>query len=88
MPSNAHIRTVMLFLFFSGLYANQSYEKVYYERATVRSTVYNWFSKFKNGDYLAEDEDRSGRQRRWIWTCFETNSKELDLDGLRNQVED
>ncbi|WKY12594.1 hypothetical protein Q1695_003857 [Nippostrongylus brasiliensis] len=76
-PSDDHIRNVMLFLFFSGP-ANQSYERskeVYKGGAPTRTTVYNWFSKFKDGDYSMEDEARSGRP------------KELDLYVVRNQVE-
>ncbi|VDO94638.1 unnamed protein product [Heligmosomoides polygyrus] len=66
------------FLLLSTLNANQSCERleeVYKEVATVRSTVYNWFSKFKDIDCSMEDEDKLERP------------KELDLDVLRNQVE-
>lgn len=82
IPSDAHIRNMVLFFLFSGLTTNtndnQSYEDLREfckEGATVQSTACNWISKFKDGDYSPEDEERSGRL------------KVLDLDVLRNQAE-
>ncbi|VDO62218.1 unnamed protein product [Heligmosomoides polygyrus] len=60
IPTETHIRHVMLFLHQSGLNANESYRRlkdVYNESAPARSTVYQWFSKFAVGEFSVEGHE-------------------------------
>ncbi|VDO79234.1 unnamed protein product [Heligmosomoides polygyrus] len=78
IPTETHIRHVMLFLHQPGLNANESYRRlkdVYNESAPARSTVYQWFSKFAVGEFSVEGNER------------EVRPMTLDLDGLRSRVE-
>lgn len=78
-PSKQLIRSCLLYDFKSGLKAVESIRRInaaFGEGTVSRTTAYDWFDRFRGGDYSLEDQPRSGRP------------SELDDDELRAAVED
>lgn len=82
MPSDAHIRNVMMFLFFSELNANQSYEHL--KRFIMRgspfeapSTIAIWTSRMATIPRKMKTD--RGAQGGWIWTWFGTMLRRIHV---------
>jgi histone-lysine N-methyltransferase SETMAR len=61
-----HLRHCILFQFQRGLKAAKAYEEqveVFGEDAMGRSTCYEWYTKFKAGNFDLEDEERTGKPK-------------------------
>ncbi|XP_014482319.1 PREDICTED: histone-lysine N-methyltransferase SETMAR-like [Dinoponera quadriceps] len=62
--NNEHFRHILLFYFRKGKNAAQAAKKlrdVYGEEALKERQCRNWFDKFRSGDFLLKDEQRSDR---------------------------
>jgi transposase len=59
-------RVVIKFCFKAGLSATETLglvQKAYGNGALNRSTVFRWYSRFRDGRYLVEDDERGGRPK-------------------------
>ncbi|EZA47927.1 Histone-lysine N-methyltransferase SETMAR [Ooceraea biroi] len=56
-----HFRHIMLFYFKKGKNTVQTTKQIYGSDAVVERTVQKWFTRFKRGDFNAEDQECSGR---------------------------
>ena len=62
-----HFRHILLFYFRNGKNAAQAAKKlydVYGEEALKDRQCWNWFDKFRSGDFSLKDEQRSGRPNK------------------------
>jgi hypothetical protein len=66
-------RVAIKFCFKAGLSATETLElvqKAYRNEAVSRSKVFRWYSRFRDGRDLVEDDERGGRPK---WTRTEVN---------------
>jgi len=59
-------RTVIKFCFKAGLSAKETLvlmQKAYWNEALNRSKVFSWYSRFRDGRELVEDDERGGRPK-------------------------
>ena len=59
-------RVSIKFCFKAGLSATETLvlvQKAYGNKALNRSNVFNWYSRFREGRELAEDDERGGRAK-------------------------
>ena len=64
---NEHFRHILLFYFRKGKNAAKTAKKlhdVYGEEALKDRQCWNWFDKFRSGDFWLKDEQRSGRPNK------------------------
>ena len=62
--SKEHIRVLLLYHFKSGHNVTKAHDlicKAFGEDTVNRQTCYNWFKKFKYGDFSLQDEPHPGR---------------------------
>jgi len=62
--NKVHFRYLMLFYFRKGKNAAQTENKiciVYGDHAVAESIIRKWFTRFRNGNFDLEDQERSGR---------------------------
>lgn len=58
---NEHFPHILLFYFRQGKSASQSHKEFYALYDDKEQQCQNWFLKFRSGDFLLKDEQRSGR---------------------------
>ena len=66
VPSNRHLRGVLIFFFHSkktAAVAHRELQKVYGGAALSETTCRNWFSRFKANDFDVDDRPREGRPK-------------------------
>lgn len=59
-----HLRHILLFYFYQGKNAAQAKQKicdVYGAEAITTTSCYNWYARFRSGNFNVEDAARSGR---------------------------
>lgn len=59
IPTRAHLRHAMLFLFQSNLKVNEALKKlkeVYHDNAPAYNTVKHWYSRFEKGEFNLSEE--------------------------------
>ena len=58
VPNNCHLRGVLIFFFYSWqttAEAHRELRKVYEDAALTKPTYRDWFRRFKDGDFDADD---------------------------------
>lgn len=82
-----HLREVLLSHFFAKKTAAESHRllvELYGEHALAKTQCFEWFQRFKNGDFDIKDKERPGQSKK-----FEDEELEalLDEDSCRTQEE-
>ena len=82
VPNNCHLREVLIFFFHSkktSAEAHRELQKVYGDAALTEKTCYDWFRRFKDGDFDVDDRPPEGRPK-----TFE--NAELEALGVTHQA--
>lgn len=85
-PTNAHLREALLFCYHlkkSATEAHQMLEEAYGDHALGKTQCYNWFKKFKSGDFEVDNESRGRPPQK-----FEDAELQALLDQDSTQTQD